>query len=668
MNDETYKKICTSVLVEANTVRSDVDFSAWIRAIREARIVELDAKDPWTDKEDLIQVRRMTAQDLESQVDLPESEHEYEDILDVIKLPLPIPYQKRSRAPQFLFIRPDEYALFKCFGKQEWCIMTGNPGISKSWFQWKFILFCYRLDLFDKLSPFKEKLLGGLKEDETSLEGPTTEYQTSQGEDRKGDEDPCKGLKTEDQTPSEEAQLQELKEEQEELKEDEKSFKKRKIEDQTSTEKDPVSQKEPPKPFIPKLIVRTEAGRLSWFFFVGRNEDVLFVRHDPEILFCITDENSSILWEPASTEITSVHYSGVQARIIVTVSPNENLFHQFKKEAIMFYMPCPSELQIRLMGQIYRSFSTEFTDYPTDAEIHEHVKNIGPFIRTALCWLKSQRDDFKDLRKKEIKLAVANSNTLNTALEEKNHIMLTQTGLQGFSHRVARYVVHRDNADCFFGYTCRQYRFSCQDVLTLFRVAIAEMNIEDVKKHLIAVNQGDIGVEDSLPIYLERIFELHALTDLQWKYRVMTLLSESDVIWENFTVKFKKKERSITTFQNMDTEVLYYPSDRSFPLVDMYYKDKCGKLVGIQATMAKKHPKPVSAYKRFYSHIGTNPESTHLELYYLILPQNIEHYIKTSYPLSQFWTRVQDGIGQPWRDSITFCCLLPPDDFGAITL
>ena len=57
----------------------------------------------------------MSAQDLEFQVDLPDSEHEYEDTLDVIKLPLKIPEEELSDAPQFLFIRPDEYALFKCF-------------------------------------------------------------------------------------------------------------------------------------------------------------------------------------------------------------------------------------------------------------------------------------------------------------------------------------------------------------------------------------------------------------------------------------------------------------------------------------------------------------------------------------------------------------------------
>jgi len=40
--------------------------------------------------EALIRVRRIREQDLESQVDLLKSEHEYEDYLDVIKLPFTI--------------------------------------------------------------------------------------------------------------------------------------------------------------------------------------------------------------------------------------------------------------------------------------------------------------------------------------------------------------------------------------------------------------------------------------------------------------------------------------------------------------------------------------------------------------------------------------------------
>ena len=91
-------------------------------------------------------------------------------------------------------------------------MLTGNPGISKSWFQWKFILFCYHLYLFDKLSPFKEKILGGLKEDKPSLGGPTTEDQSStehaKGEDLNGGEYSLTGHRNEKQASNELKQVE----------------------------------------------------------------------------------------------------------------------------------------------------------------------------------------------------------------------------------------------------------------------------------------------------------------------------------------------------------------------------------------------------------------------------------------------------------------------------
>ena len=68
-----------------------------------------------------------------------------------------------------------------------------------------------------------------------------------------------------------------------------------------------------------------------------------------------------------------------------------NLHH-----VIMFHMPCPSELQIRLMGQIYRRFAKELEHCPTDAQIHEHVKKFGPFIPIALYWSRDQMDEFEE--------------------------------------------------------------------------------------------------------------------------------------------------------------------------------------------------------------------------------------------------------------------------------
>jgi len=78
----TYEQVCTQVRDDADKVRPHVDFIAWTQAIQIATILELLPEDPWTENEALIQVRRIRAQDLESPVDLPESEHEYEDTLD----------------------------------------------------------------------------------------------------------------------------------------------------------------------------------------------------------------------------------------------------------------------------------------------------------------------------------------------------------------------------------------------------------------------------------------------------------------------------------------------------------------------------------------------------------------------------------------------------------
>ena len=86
--------------------------------------------------------------------------------------------------------------------------------------------------------------------------------------------------------------------------------------------------------------------------------------------------------------------------------------------------------------------------------------------------------------------------------------------------------------------------------------------------------------------------------------------------WHKFTLKSKLLNRTITTYENMAKNVLYYPTDRSFPLVDMYYKDENDNLVGIQATMAEKHDKPVGTYMSFYEKIGTDPDKTPLKLYY----------------------------------------------------
>jgi len=165
---------------------------------------------------------------------------------------------------------------------------------------------------------------------------------------------------------------------------------------------------------------------------------------------------------------------------------------------------------------------------------------------------------------------------------------------------------------------------------------------------------------------MEQIFRLHALKDINWKSRVMQLhtVVATQMEWQKFTLKLKLLNWTITTYENMVKNVLYYPDDRSFP-EDMYHKDENDNLVGIQATMSEKHDKLPKTYMSFYEKIGTNPEKAPLKLYFFFLPCHTQHYYQISYPESQFWKQVKAGIPEQLKNNIAFYALLPPVNFDA---
>jgi len=250
-------------------------------------------------------------------------------------------------------------------------------------------------------------------------------------------------------------------------------------------------------------------------------------------------------------------------------------------------------------------------------------------------------------------------------LRSRIQVMELTTG-KCLSHRSAIFVIHRNSTAPFLGYTVCEYDFSCDDVIRLIQVAIAQMGIQVVREHLIAINQGNIGLSQRLPNFLERIFELYSIDKgIKWKYRQMLLKdTDGEANWDPFMVNLTQVVCTITTFQDMVDNVLYYPDDRSFPLVDMYYKNASG-LFGIQATMAKEHAKNVSVYQNFYDQIDTSPETTPLKLYYLIMPCNIDSFEGADFPPGKFWDNVKKGIAPKWKENIAFFTLLPPSSFEA---
>jgi len=95
-----------------------------------------------------------------------------------------------------------------------------------------------------------------------------------------------------------------------------------------------------------------------------------------------------------------------------------------------------------------------------------------------------------------------------------------------------------------------------------------------VKAHLIGINQGYMGLSEQLPIFLERVFELHSIDKgIKWGYcRMLLEENNTQTNWDLFMFNFTRVERTITTVQNMVENVLYYPDNQFFPCEDWFIR------------------------------------------------------------------------------------------------
>jgi hypothetical protein len=273
-------------------------WTEWIESIRTSTIVYLREDDKWIENStSLIQVKRMSKNSISSstenldQYDL----HPFESYLDVIKLPKDIP-KALSDLPNFLFIRPDEYCIVRCLldstrtaSNDKAGLIIGNPGISKSWLQYKIILFAFRQELFNKLSaPFIRKTIIERPKEKTNKRLKTGSAElTKSGEEQKKHVSAVEEYNDTIQGYSDEDNLHESPVNNKTGSCPVVVHDQRKI-----TEKDPL--------WWPKIIIRTVAGTKSLFFYLEEIMPTVFEVDDHKLnnLDIFTNPDTMLLWEP----------------------------------------------------------------------------------------------------------------------------------------------------------------------------------------------------------------------------------------------------------------------------------------------------------------------------------------------------------------------------------
>jgi hypothetical protein len=408
-------------------------------------------------------------------------------------------------------------------------------------------------------------------------------------------------------------------------------------------------------PTIPEVVVRTVSGTRSHIFVVNTNVPVKLVEHLPQNLQDFTTAKMTILWEPSAKK-TEVEYLGIMAQIIATLSPDIARYKEFAKNgAKPLYLPCPSDVQLRLMGKIIRDANIGNV---SDETIQKRIQMYGPFTRLILSPDESILLNYKYNRNNE--MGALGKYNLGKLLA--NIVDISREDGTQFSHRIVRYMVNRNNDKMdFYGYWQHFFVSTCDVVACEIRKKIKDFDLETIMEHLVNIDSGSLAIEEFNPTYLQKIAVLHSTNKdgLQWKSRSLINATSK---WKPKLLIFGKQE-NFAEYSEMTEGILYYPSDLRFPLVDMYWLEN-NTLCAIQATRSESHPKTIQTYETFFKKLKVDIHSIDFHLYYLILPRKEPNYSENKvYPRSTFYTNVKK-LPEDFGANFKIFAICPPTDFG----
>ena len=127
------------------------------------------------------------------------------------------------------------------------------------------------------------------------------------------------------------------------------------------------------------------------------------------------------------------------------------------------------------------------------------------------------------------------------------------------------------------------------------------------------------------------LFELvvyHTIPGQLYKWKVFT---NKKWVEHNWDIRAKERVKGDKIrLECLKPGILYRPVE-NFPVVDFFFvKERDGKkkVFGVQATFSK--PKPKSTYEQFYEHLGLDPDTDEVTIYFISSSSNVEGYAKGS--------------------------------------
>ena len=358
----------------------------------------------------------------------------------------------------------------------------------------------------------------------------------------------------------------------------------------------------------PKIVIRQVDNAMT-IYDIERRVAYESTTASRELLKCFDPNLTVYFYEPGGEKEQEPFFSGLELPIFSTVSPNSKRYKEFtKNKAVKKYMPTYVCDELLAAGNYLlkeNCVPDNMNALYSAKEIEKRHTEFGGIIRHVLPTSIEDLDGFRENRR----LAIGNCN----AREIMSSINTIEDG------QVSSYImamdVERSGPNRF---KKLKTVFISPDVEQQVERKVMEITLQERIELLMKNDQS--GADDVRSRFLyESVLSTMFTTPpgVNWTFR-----EAQSKEWKEYRLELKRIIRGpCPKFNEMESGVLYWPSEDSFPAVEFFYKSVKGRLIAFQVTRQQSNVKKIteSAYRLFLQRVDLE-DSTNVTLILVPLP------------------------------------------------
>ena len=355
----------------------------------------------------------------------------------------------------------------------------------------------------------------------------------------------------------------------------------------------------------PKVVVRQVLGDTIQVWFL--EQQVVYNIDEKTIgavLRCFDPATMVYFFEPMKVKGVEPFANDDEFNLstLATVSPDISRFHEFLKVAALKYMPLFTENELLAIGRDMRArpdFDATLKALYEDDAIRNRFKRYNGIIRHVL------PQDVDTLKKLEIVREKAVNNV------DASQVVAGDLMHQTISHYVAVFKV--DESDFSTADLDVVSAKVLRDIIKRSKALALTEQIRVLQQYSELMYKRAEGIPSAL---FENVVAHHLTSagGVKWHARTVNVGADGKAAkgTAQGTMKplhlqlSKLVEDEVPQYAAMEPDVLYKSSSSNFPMCDMVYKDKEGKLVCIQVSLERKSSRTVevSVFQKFCKSMG----------------------------------------------------------------